>query len=113
LFHDFGKSLRFHTASAQSGLRSTATASIHVGAGRGKWCQRDNIPRCFFDIYDGGSARDNEGTELEVLAAVRQHVSRLLPDIAHDEVPDDDDRRTFSVVVTDEDSKSIYTATLN
>ncbi|MHC2109403.1 DUF6894 family protein [Methylobacterium sp. CM6246] len=71
------------------------------------------MPRYFFDIYDGGSARDDEGTELEDPTAVRQHVLRLLPDIARDEVPEDGDRRTFSVVVTDEDGKSIYTATLN
>ncbi|WP_187193525.1 MULTISPECIES: hypothetical protein [unclassified Methylobacterium] len=57
--------------------------------------------------------RDDEGTALEDFPAVRQHVLRLLPDIARDEVPDDGDRCAFSVVVTDEDGKPIYTATLN
>lgn len=71
------------------------------------------MPRYYFDIYDGGVARDDDGTTLEDLPAVRQHVLRLLPDIARDEVPDDGDRRTFSVVVTDEDGKPIYAATLS
>lgn len=70
------------------------------------------MTRYFFDIHDGSSARDDEGTECEELAAVRRHVLHLLPDIARDEVPEDGDRRTFSVHVTDEDGKSVYTATL-
>lgn len=71
------------------------------------------MPRDHFDIYDGSLGRDDEGTTLVDLPAVRQHVLRLLPHIARDEVPDNGDRPTFSVVVADEDGKPIYTATLS
>lgn len=71
------------------------------------------MPRYFFDIHDGGSTRDNSGTECADLEAVRKQAMRTLPDIARDEVPKDGDRRTFTCLVTDEDGQPVYSATLN
>lgn len=71
------------------------------------------MPRYFFDIHDSGSTRDEDGTECASLDAVRLQAMRTLPDIAREEIPKDGDRRTFTVLVTDEDSKPIYSATLN
>lgn len=70
------------------------------------------MPRYFFDVHNGSTTRDDEGTECADLAAMRQEVLRLLPDIARDEVPEDGDRRTFTVLVSDEDGKAVFTATL-
>lgn len=71
------------------------------------------MPRYFFDIHDGWSQRDDTGTEFDDLDAVRLEAIRTLPDIARDEIPKDGDRRTFTVLVTDENGCPIYSATLN
>ncbi len=71
------------------------------------------MPRYFFDIHDGGSQRDDTGTECTDLEAVRTTAMRLLPDIAREEIPQDGDRRTFTVLVTDESGKAVFSATLN
>lgn len=55
---------------------------------------------------------DDTGTEFSDLAEVRQAAMQLLPDIAREEVPQDGNRRSFVVIVTDEDGKPIYSATL-
>lgn len=71
------------------------------------------MPRFFFDVHDGGPTFDGVGVECADHEAVRREALRLLPDIARDEVPRDGDRRTFAVVVTDEDGRAVYAATLN
>ncbi|MGU3668434.1 DUF6894 family protein [Methylobacterium sp. A49B] len=71
------------------------------------------MPRYFFDIHDGGPTRDDTGTECLDLDTVRQHAMRVLPDIAREDIPKDGDRRTFTVLVTDDDGHSVYSATLN
>jgi glycine/D-amino acid oxidase-like deaminating enzyme len=71
------------------------------------------MPRYFFDTHDGGTVKDDTGTEFPDLDAVRKEAMRLLPDIARDEVPRDGDHRTFVVLVTDEDGRPVYSATLS
>ncbi|MEA1832668.1 hypothetical protein U8607_11305 [Methylobacterium durans] len=71
------------------------------------------MPRYFFDIHDGGPQRDDTGTELADLDDVRARVRRLLPDLARDDLGADGDRRVFTVLVTDEDGRGVYAATLN
>lgn len=70
------------------------------------------MPRYFFDIHDGGPTRDDVGTECDNLDAVRAQALRTLPDIAREDIPKDGDRRAFTVLVTDEDGHSVYSATL-
>ena len=72
-----------------------------------------SVPRYFFDIHDGGSTRDDEGTECADHDAARLMAIKTLPDIARDEIPRDGDRRTFTVLVTDPDGHPVYSATLN
>lgn len=71
------------------------------------------MPRYFFDIHDGGPHRDDTGTECPDLETVRQKAIQILPDIAREQIPKDGDRRTFTVLVTDENGHPVYTATLN
>ena len=72
------------------------------------------MPCYFFDVHDGGKVQnDDTGTELPDLEAVRTAVMKLMPEIARQEVPKGSDQRTFSVLVTDEDGKPVYSATLS
>jgi len=45
------------------------------------------VPRYFFDVHDGHTVRDNEGTEYAGPQEAAQHAKRLLPEIAAHEVP--------------------------
>ena len=72
------------------------------------------MPRYVFDIHDlNGPERDNVGTELPDLTAARREAMRLLPNIARDEVPRDGDHQSFVVLVTDENGRPVYSATLS
>jgi len=71
------------------------------------------VPRYFFDIHNSSSLRDDTGTECATLDDVRNTAMRVLPDIAREDIPKDGDRRTFTVLVTDEDGKAVYSASLN
>ena len=73
------------------------------------------MPRFFFDIQDDqkGLQRDDEGVELADIKMVRRQAQTVLPEIARDEIPDDGDHRSYTVLVTDEDGHPVYTATLN
>lgn len=71
------------------------------------------MPRYFFDIHDGGSTRDNTGTECADDEAARKIAIRTLPDIARDEISKDGDRRAFMVLVTDENGRAVFSATLS
>ena len=70
------------------------------------------MPRYFFDIKDGGLQQDDMGTECADLDEVRMAAMKVLPDVAREDIPKDGDRRTFIVVVRDEDGHAVYTATL-
>ncbi|GEP07968.1 DUF6894 family protein [Methylobacterium oxalidis] len=52
------------------------------------------MPRHFFDVHiDRKVTRDDTGTEFATLEEVRKAAQRLLPDVAHDEIPEDGDRQ--------------------
>lgn len=70
------------------------------------------MPRYFFDINDGTVVLDQDGTDCADLEEACLQAKRLLPDLARDEVPRDGDRRTFSVLVSDEERCAVYSATL-
>ena len=72
------------------------------------------MPRYFFDIHqDAKSYRDDIGHELPDLDAARKEAMRALPEIAYDEIAKDGDRQTFVVLVTGEDGRPLYSATLS
>lgn len=71
------------------------------------------MARYFFDIHDGTSQFDEEGTECASLDEVRVHALKVLPEIAWDEAPSGNDRSTYSVLVSDEDHHPVYSATLS
>ena len=70
------------------------------------------MPRYFFDIHDGGPAYDDTGTEFATLDDVRAEARRTLPDIAREDIPKGDDKRTFTCLVTEEGGKPVYAATI-
>ena len=70
------------------------------------------MPRFFFDIHNGAITRDEDGLDLPDIAAVRAKAMSILPRIAADEILGDDDRHHFTVLVSDDDGKAIYSATL-
>ena len=70
------------------------------------------MPRYFFDIQDGVTVRDEEDVDLADLKAVSQEVRKVLPSIAAHEVYNDGERQTFSVVVTDEYGRAVYSEVL-
>ena len=72
------------------------------------------MARYLFHIFeDGHHARDDVGLELESDEKARIEAMRVLPEIARDAVPRDGDVQAFTVLVTDEADKPIYTATLS
>lgn len=71
------------------------------------------MPRYFFDVQDGGSTRDDTGTECAGDDAARKFAIHTLPNIASDEIPEDGDRRHFIVLVRDEDGQPVFSATLS
>lgn len=72
------------------------------------------MPRYFFDIDDTGQQmlHDDEGSELPGADQARLEALAVLPDLARDELPDGD-RRAFTVVVRDDNGRSIFRATLS
>jgi hypothetical protein len=72
------------------------------------------MARYYFDVHDGGThQRDDTGTEFEDLEAVRKAAMRLLPEVARQDLASDGDRHTFMVLVTNEDGRPVYSATLS
>ena len=72
------------------------------------------MPRFFFDIHDDKKiTHDEVGVELPDMPVVRETAMKALPKIAADEIPQDGDRQHFAVLVTDEDGRPVYSATLN
>jgi hypothetical protein len=70
------------------------------------------MPRYFFDFADGGSHRDDVGTECATLDGVRKAAMAALPAIAKEQIPLSGDHRSFTVVARDEHGAAIYAATL-
>jgi hypothetical protein len=71
------------------------------------------MARYFFDVHDGKLEFDETGTECATLEEARQKAKRLLPDLARDEAAGEGDRHTYTVLVTDEDHRPVYSATLS
>jgi hypothetical protein len=71
------------------------------------------MPRYYFDIDDGRRfTRDEEGLECPSRKAVRDFAMGALPDIARDELPEED-RRDFVVKVRDESGRYVFQAILS
>ena len=70
------------------------------------------MPRFCFDIHDGEWDRDSVGIECTDVENAIQQAKLTLPAMALDEIPRDGDHHTVTVLVTDEDGRPVYTATL-
>ncbi len=70
------------------------------------------MPRYFFGFHDETMHLDDEGQECETLSDVRVQAMLALPAIAKDLIPADGDKRTFTVIVRDQNYRVVYTATL-
>lgn len=70
------------------------------------------MPTFFFDIHDGKWIYDDVGVECENIAEACRHAKRALPAIALDNISQDDDRHAITVIVTDNDRRPVYTASL-
>ena len=71
------------------------------------------MPWYFFHIHQNGElSKDDEGTTLDNFESVQMGAMRVIPEIAWHEVPRDEDRQAYTVLVTDEDGVPVYSATL-
>jgi len=71
------------------------------------------MPRYYFDFRDGEEdALDEVGLIFENPKEARSAAIKLLPDVAHEELPDGD-QHVFSVRVRDETGRYIFFATLS
>lgn len=71
------------------------------------------MPRFFFDLHDGHWDRDDVGADLIDVGEAILQAKQTLPAMALDQLPRDGDRHTMTVLVTDEDGRPVYTATLS
>ncbi len=71
------------------------------------------MARYFFDVHDGALQRDDIGTECATLDDARAQAMQLLPDIARDQARRGGDQHTYMVLVSDEDHRPVYSATLS
>jgi hypothetical protein len=71
-----------------------------------------NVPRFFFDTYDGDFfAPDNEGQDLADIEVAKLIAQEALPDMASDKLPDGD-QRVFIVSVRDEAGQVVVRVSL-
>ena len=83
-------------------------------AGLLAWSESEEpVPRCVFDILEGGPRRDDTGTECAGMDDVRGAAVKVLPDIAREAILGDGDRRFLTVVARDEAGEAVYAATLS
>jgi hypothetical protein len=70
------------------------------------------MSRYYFDLHNGdGLTTDNEGMELDSRESVTQQVTRILVDVARDEMPTEH-RAVVSVKVRNDKGKVISVASL-
>ena len=70
------------------------------------------MPRYYFDLHNGdGPLRDNDGLEIASREGVAKEVSRILADIARDEMPAQD-KNVISLKVRNEVGKVISISSL-
>jgi hypothetical protein len=71
------------------------------------------MDRYFFDVFDGTQLhRDEEGSDLPNLKAVRDDAVALLPELIKTRLPEDEHRKLV-VTVRDESGAAILTASLS
>ncbi|XYD10525.1 hypothetical protein R1A27_08655 [Methylobacterium sp. NMS12] len=70
------------------------------------------MPRFFFDISDGTTTIDDEGTVFPNAHAARDAAIKTLPDVARDEIGSRQSRMV-SVQMRDEVGRYLFTASLN
>lgn len=73
----------------------------------------EHIHGALFNINDGISEFDHEGTECATLEVGRAQALRVLPEMARDQALEAHDRVTYTVLATDEDHRPVYSATLS
>ena len=74
----------------------------------------DGMPRFFFHLYENGrEIIDDLEVDVETIEQVRIEAMRVLPAVATDEVPRDGDQQAYTVVVTNQQRRPVYTATLS
>ena len=66
----------------------------------------------YFDIHDGTSHLDAVGIECSSLDEVKSQAMRVLPEIAREQACNSNDRLAYTILVSDEDHKAVYSATL-
>jgi hypothetical protein len=72
-----------------------------------------SMTKFFFDVHnDEESVIDQEGQDLPDFQQARREAQKLLPDIARHHIPNNGDRRAYTVLVRDQSSQLIYSATL-
>ncbi|ARM89288.1 hypothetical protein RHEC894_CH03011 [Rhizobium sp. CIAT894] len=70
------------------------------------------MARYFFDLHNGeGPTRDEHGTELRSREDIPKEVTRILLDVARDELPAGD-RTTIAVIVRNESGDPVTVASL-
>jgi hypothetical protein len=70
------------------------------------------MPRYYFDLHNGdGPLKDNDGLEIASRDGVAKEVSRILADIARDEMPAQD-KNVISLKVRNEAGKVISISSL-
>lgn len=70
------------------------------------------MPRFYFDIHDGKSNRDDQGTECDDLEAARGKILASLPDLSSLITEDGGDDQAVTILVRNEDGSGVYKATL-
>lgn len=71
------------------------------------------MARYFFDLFNGdGPVRDEQGQELASREAISREVSRILADIAREELPGRG-KGLISIEVRDESGQPVFTGTLS
>lgn len=71
------------------------------------------MARYYFDVvHETGRIRDDEGLEPPTTDAMRKAVSRVIFDLAHDEIGEES-HALIHVVVRDDSDFALFTATLD
>lgn len=71
------------------------------------------MSRFFFDVHDGAMHLDEFGMESANMEEARSIALRLLSELNRDEVAKGCDRYAITVMVSDEDHRPVYTATIS
>jgi hypothetical protein len=71
------------------------------------------MSRFFFDIHDGAIHFDECGIECDNLDEARAMGLRFLSELNRDDMAKGGDRYAITVLITDEDHRPVYTATLS